>query len=430
MTSRTAPARAPSPAGMEPTREEASHDGERPSQARHAPEQAPGDTMSSSPSRTDESGESPSLSAPPASEADDILGQRTTERSPQEWLAMLIRQAQAEQGDVQAPQVEHQPETPELSVDAGTPEPSSLPAAAPPPMAPSPSPLSESTRRFLKPLVSIDPGSVRVHRGPQADALTSSFGADAITIGDEVALSARHTADTPETLGLLAHELTHVARHREPRFVPPIAHGVDGRPVPRPTSPKEPRRSSQETSAEHPSLSIPSSEEELARRVEAETAALARTREEPPATRAIEPAPVPARPDPAPTGERQVISRRPVADPASAGRERRSLRSDWDGLPAPWEPLPEWLTAPSHSSEVATLPPPTLTPPPQQTGIPQQTTVQRAESGRTLEAESESVETGPAEPDSTAVEPDLDALARRVYTIVKRRLELERRRSR
>src|SRR5262249_25131628 len=66
------------------------------------------------------------------------------------------------------------------------------------------------------------PATVRVYRGARADEVTSALGADAITVGDEVAIATGHAEDAPEALGLLAHELTHVARARERGFVPPV----------------------------------------------------------------------------------------------------------------------------------------------------------------------------------------------------------------
>ena len=86
-----------------------------------------------------------------------------------------------------------------------------------------PAPLSETTRRFLRPLVGIDPADARVHRGAEAGEATARMAADGMTVGDDVLLGAAHEDESaPETLGLLAHELTHVARQREPRFVPPV----------------------------------------------------------------------------------------------------------------------------------------------------------------------------------------------------------------
>ena len=72
-------------------------------------------------------------------------------------------------------------------------------------------------------MTGVDPASVRIYRGPLAERVTATQNADALTDGGAIALGAGHATDTPETLGLLAHELTHVAQRRTPRFVPPIA---------------------------------------------------------------------------------------------------------------------------------------------------------------------------------------------------------------
>ncbi len=88
----------------------------------------------------------------------------------------------------------------------------------------SPIVVPEGTRRFLRPLIGMDPSTVPIHQGPAAAEITSMNAADGVSAGGTVALSPDQAAGTPEYSGLLAHELTHVARHsRQPRFVPPIA---------------------------------------------------------------------------------------------------------------------------------------------------------------------------------------------------------------
>src|SRR6185312_9595617 len=123
----------------------------------------------------------------------------------------------------------------------------------------------------------------------------------------------------------------------------------------------------------------------------------------------------------------------------------------WGNLPAPWEPLPDWLTSPSDKLESAaeTQAGPALQQPGAQTWAgpavapstpgraPSASSaaasaptagVQRAERGRALPAvESETVHAQPAH-EGSAPEPDLDALAQQVHTILKRRLAAERRR--
>ncbi|MDQ2998343.1 MAG: DUF4157 domain-containing protein, partial [Chloroflexota bacterium] len=97
------------------------------------------------------------------------------------------------------------------------------PPALETPAPETPAPMRMTTRRFLRPLLGFDPATTRIYRGPQAAQITTAHQAEAVTSGDQVALAAMHSGDTPQTLAVLAHELTHVARQRQPRFVPPIA---------------------------------------------------------------------------------------------------------------------------------------------------------------------------------------------------------------
>ncbi len=85
--------------------------------------------------------------------------------------------------------------------------------------------LGQNARRFLKPIVGIDPSEVKIYRDPQTERLTKAARADALTIGETILLSNETALESPETLGLIAHELTHVARNRQARFVPPVARG-------------------------------------------------------------------------------------------------------------------------------------------------------------------------------------------------------------
>jgi len=282
---------------------------------------------------------------------------------------------------------------------------STTPGGARLPARPAPSAplLSESNRRFLRAAVGVDPATVRLSRGQDAGRLTSAYRADAVTFGDDVALAPGRGDETAEGLGLLAHELTHVARRRDPTAIPPIARPAERRPGFRPASPG------------------PATDEEaLARIVEAQTVRAARMRFAPPiASGSVGSAA--ARPVDKPDGA-QAAS--PVED-APAGPDR----GRWGNLPAPWEPLPAWL-APSRSVEAPPLPvgtvapaPPAFTTPPQP-GAP---VVHAAETARTLPAPQQR-ET-PAQERTQTPAPDIDALARQVYAVLKRRLAAERRRS-
>jgi hypothetical protein len=263
--------------------------------------------------------------------------------------------------------------------------------------------VSEANRRFLRAAVGVDPATVRLSRGQDAGRLTSAYRADAVTIGDDVALAPGRGDDTAEDLGLLAHELTHVARRRDPTAIPPIARPSERRPGFRPASPG-------------PAMD----EEALARTVEAQTVRAARMRFAPPiASGSVGSAA--ARPVDKPDGAQAAspVEETPVAPD----------RGRWGNLPAPWEPLPAWL-APSRSVEAPPLPvvtvapaPPAFTTPPQP-GAP---VVHAAETARTLPAPQQR-ET-PAQEQAPAPAPDIDALARQVYAVLKRRLAAERRRS-
>jgi hypothetical protein len=73
--------------------------------------------------------------------------------------------------------------------------------------------LSPSTRQFLEPIVGIDPASVHIHQAPHGASATQ--GADAVSVGNDVLLAAGQAGESPRALGLLAHELTHVAHERQ-----------------------------------------------------------------------------------------------------------------------------------------------------------------------------------------------------------------------
>jgi hypothetical protein len=261
-----------------------------------------------------------------------------------------------------------------------------------------PSQLSETTRRFLRPLVGIEPESARVYRGALASRVTNSGAADAATAGDAIFLAAGNDDETtPETLGLLAHELTHVARRRSPRFVPPIVQGQ---------------------------VAETTGEEEIARDVEARTVRAAHSTQ-PGHSVSLAPA------HSAQTQSSGQLSEQPPAA-AHAG-------ASWGGLPAPWEPLPTWVAAPA-SALAGSVPAASAspgTPPSSASTTPGNSggesngaapMVQLAERDRTIESPAADASPAAAPPAAGAVPPDLDALARQVYAVLKQRLAAERRR--
>ncbi len=269
---------------------------------------------------------------------------------------------------------------------------------------PSPLPLADSNRRFLRAAVGVDPASARIDRGPEAGRVAAAYRADAVTTGDDVALAPGRGDETAEGLGLLAHELTHVARRRDPVSVPPILRPPEQRPGLRPAPPGS-----------------ATDEEALARTVEAQTIQAARMRFAPPvlpASTGAATAPPVRMPEP-------VRTIAPVEDaPVAPDRAR------WGNLPAPWEPLPDWLAPSRPTTETPPLPvvtvapaPPALTTPPQP-GAP---VIQTAETARTLPTVRQTETTTPVQEQAPA--PDLDELARQVYAVLKRRLAAERRRN-
>jgi hypothetical protein len=335
--------------------------------------------------------------------------------SPQAWAARLFPQAQSASpqlppnaGQRSAPPIAH------LNVPAAPP----TAAQSPPPVklhrAPDnqpqmalrravPTPTAETTRRFLQPLVGIDPAEVRVFRGPVADQVTAAYRADALASGDTVALAAEHSEDTPATLGVLAHELTHIARQRDARFVPPLV-----------------RREN---------MSGAANEESLAQSVEMQVRRIARDQDE--ATWHT-PAPIDAPSSSAPPASTPIST--PAQPRPAEFKPQPTVRdADWGGLPAPWEPLPGWFDAPQQAQAQSPVvsQPLRSAPPAQQAAASSVASsapaVQLAEMGRMLDAPP--AQSTPVAAPEQQPAADLDALARQVYAVLKQRLAAERRRS-
>ena len=172
------------------------------------------------------------------------------------------------------------------------------------------------SRRFLKPLVGIDPATVTILQGPAADDTNAAHQTDALAIGDDtIVVGSGFTGELPRNLGLLAHELTHIARERRPRFIPAAARPGRGR------------------------WSFEPSEEAVARRVEAQAIALATDSA---AQKAVADRVFHETPQQSPL---ETIEATPIGE-AQIPRAAR-LANAWGGLPAPWEPLPEWLSEPA-----------------------------------------------------------------------------------
>ena len=262
-------------------------------------------------------------------------------------------------------------------------------------------PLPLSVRSRLTPLLGQDPGEVHLIRNAHATAATAAAAADALTVGDAVLLSPGQDLASPRGLGLLAHELTHVLRGRDPGFVPALVRRVPGRPEVLAAA-----RLDEEQLAEHVEGQVQS---EMTRG-----------------------AALPGRGIP--------------TAPAVA-----ATPSPWGGLPAPWEKLPFW-EAPSPGAETAaawpTAPqaqtplqsaaprPRSAAAPARLSSAPAASAAPQAQAAST----SRSVDSSPPEMRGPAVAtdhrktnrkaPDLDRLAQQVYSLIKRRLSTEVRRDR
>jgi hypothetical protein len=339
--------------------------------------------------------------------AEELFRPLESPRSSQEWATLLV-QATARPKDTQ-PGQPGQPQRPgDIARRAADIQAQAANLAAPT--------LPETTRRFLRPLTGVDPADVRFHHGALADQITSDQQADAVTLGNDVFLAAGHADESPETMGLLAHELTHVARQREQRFVPPLDDAAV------------------------------SGEERRARRVEATVRRTAQHRRQPEAGRAAGEVVHPATPPLPPAAE--LLPDRPAA-PVDSNPDQLAAHDPaiWGLLPAPWESLPAWLETPASEPGAAPASEPgavalsETAPAPQtaeaaQSATPAVAHVWRAETDRSLELETPAAAAnGASAPDGTpaeleqASEPDLDLLARQVYALLKQRLALERRRA-
>jgi len=276
-----------------------------------------------------------------------------------------------------------------------SPKPARVPPSLPPVSMDQPEVLPQSAARFLKPLVGIEPASVPLYRGSVAAKITAASRADAIAMGEAILLKPGYASDSHELLGVMAHELTHVVRQRQPRFVPPIARDAG-----------TPARNSAELL----------DEEGIAQRVEA---------------RVIQAAKSVATADSTPVGS---VSPDASVDVVNKSMKTRSYSMDeWGGLPAPWEPLPDWVTTISESHSSPTVSSAGLAAASSATmsagGGEEAVPIQRAEEGRPVaEGNQQAAAPAPGAAAEKQAPPDLDALARQVYDVLRRRLGAEQRR--
>ncbi|KAB8144610.1 DUF4157 domain-containing protein [Chloroflexia bacterium SDU3-3] len=287
-----------------------------------------------------------------------------------------------------------------------------------------PTPLRETTRRFLQPILGFDPGDVPVYRGPQAAQLAASYQAEALTDQQSVVIGGNESETAPRAMGLLAHELTHVARGQNPRFVPP--------------TPRVTRQNA-----------VAANEETIARSVEADVAAAAQIYNQQPSVASTQPTSTQR------LGQTVASTPNDPAIPAmnirgqQPGAATPSSRTptDWGNLPAPWEPLPTWLDqsfaqpadqaapqpqAPSQPDRstrtvMPSAPPAPAIAAPAANGAGQ---IQLASEEGHIEAAKPATESSQSGGDSSVAQPDvdLDTLARQVYSALKQRLAAERRR--
>ena len=180
-------------------------------------------------------------------------------------------------------------------------------------------PLGEPARRFLRPLVGIDPAAANVREGPLAGAAAEERAADALAVGPDILVPPGSVSETPESLGLLAHELTHVARQHAPTFVPPVLS-----PAPEPARsddvPQEAARSAAPTPTAQPASG---DEEGVAQATERAVRGVARSvGTAPPAARTIFAPPAPREPE----GRGRLRERAGRTDPPRGlGRAARAV---------------------------------------------------------------------------------------------------------
>ncbi len=247
--------------------------------------------------------------------------------------------------------------------------------------------LQESTRNFLLPLIGFDPSQASIFVGPLATNFTSSLNADGATVATDVYLNNGFEEQTPEGLGLLAHELTHVGQNLDVAFVPPMLQ----------------TDTSQNNSNQSP--------ETQARIVEARVTNTA--------NRFV----------PAISLDAQNLDSQPLNAPLNTMNTPNLSSNDqpdaWDGLPAPWEAMPSFTNQTRSTNQTSSSTPSTnyVTPAPVQS----YSDVQLAEVGRDEAGSQDNADPGaPATHQPPA--QDMDAMAQQVYEILKRRLSSERRR--
>jgi peptidoglycan/xylan/chitin deacetylase (PgdA/CDA1 family) len=90
-------------------------------------------------------------------------------------------------------------------------------------------PLAAETRALLEPRFAHDFSRVRVHTSPEAAACADRLGAQAYTVGKAIVFATgRYAPDTPQGLGLLAHELVHTVQQGNAESLDPVPLAPEG----------------------------------------------------------------------------------------------------------------------------------------------------------------------------------------------------------
>ena len=323
--------------------------------------------------------------------------------------------------------------------------------------------LSGATRRFLEPLVGFDPNEVSVYTGDAASRTTRDLRAEAAAQNGAVLLPDASNLETPAQLGLLAHELIHVAQQqRTVSARPPDAtrEAVTNSALEDATLETP---SSAQPSLESPRLSGAASRRFVPALPSAGTVGSADTRSAD--TRSAGEfsniASHTVRQSSAPLLE-NISSYASEEDRALAAEARvvqiartESLSADptintaapsWNGLPAPWERLPSFETRSNDEGVVsligAGLSPQgwggsatTTNPVGYASSVSSSSAVSSVSSGSSaMTAAPQAAEVGRELPQvggvaaSASGGPDLEQLAKQVYDVLKRRLQSDRRR--
>ena len=323
--------------------------------------------------------------------------------------------------------------------------------------------LSGATRRFLEPLVGFDPNEVSVYTGDAASRTTRSLRAEAAAQNGAVLLPDASNLETPAQLGLLAHELIHVAQQQRTVSAPP------------PDATREAVTNSaledatlETPSSAQPSLESPRSSGAASRRFvpalpSAGTVGSADTRSADTrsagefsniASHAVRQSSAPllenissyaSEEDRALAAEARVVQ---IArtESLSADPTINTAAPSWNGLPAPWERLPSFESRSNDEGVVsligAGLSPQgwggsatTTNPVGYASSVSSSSAASSASSGSSaMTAAPQAAEVGRELPQvggvaaSASGGPDLEQLAKQVYDVLKRRLQSDRRR--